>query len=368
MMALFCVNKVIPEKVLLNNSMGKGFGCNLKAIAEELHRKRPETTIIWPCSTEKAASSLPSYVTPVPANSARYLYELATCGTWVFNAPPPSGLLKRKGQLFIETGHGDRPLKRGYYSNIGKKDTDKKHAVLDDICDYCVAGSVAGEERFRSSYGFHGKLLKYGMPRNDCLVNIDEQRCQQIKKDLGIRENDNLLLFAPTFRQGKADLIFDLDFDHLLDLLEEKTNFRWKLLYRAHKNTSSLKIDGSSDRVTDVTDYPDMADLLMISDFLISDYSSVSGDFCLTHRPIVLFLDEDEDYRRSLFYDMNLTPYFIAHNQKELDDLIIGMDREKAWENDETLIRFFGIYETGRASEEVCKVILNHIDSTSFNK
>lgn len=364
-MTIMRVNRVRPDKVLLDNAMGRGFGCNLRAIAEELHRQKPGLIIIWPCASDKARKSLPSYITPVSVNSFRYFYELTTCGTWVFNAPPPSGLLKRKQQLFIETGHGDRPLKKSYYSNIGKKKTDRKHAVLDDICDYCVAGSVAGEERFRSAYGFHGKLLKYGMPRNDCLVNHDALRCKQIRTELGICKDERLVLFAPTFRQGKADLQFELDFDRLLDLLEEKTHRRWKLLCRAHKNTSSILVNCSSDRMTDVSEVPDMADLLLVSDFLISDYSSVSGDFCLTHRPIVLFLDEDEDYRRSLCYDMEHTPYLIAHTQKEIENLVSGMDEELAWENDEALIRFFGIYESGKASEEVCRVILEHVASAA---
>ncbi len=137
-------------------------------------------------------------------------------------------------------------------------------------------------------------------------------------------------------------------------------------MLRSHFHTETLEIDKINEtRYVNVSKFPDMADLLLISDMLITDYSSSSGDFCLTGKPIVLFIDEKETYSRSLLFDIDETPYMVAHNQKELESIVSELDAEKARKNDEELIQFWGIYETGYSSSKVVDVIISHIDSAN---
>lgn len=354
--------KVDKKKVLLNNFQGMSYAGNPRAIADKMHEMDPSVKLLWLCSGREIEKTLPDYVSPVQMDTPRYFYEVATSGTWVFNIMPARGLLKRKEQLYIQTYHGDRAIKKVHYQNIGKEATDHKYAIHDDICDYGVVGSESGAVMFRDGIGFHGPLIREGTPRDDCLVNIDPARCRRIRESLQVSDDVRLLLYAPTFRAGNAALKSRIDFERLLDHLEKTTGETWKCLYRAHFHTSSIQMKEShADRFIDVSKYPDMADLLMVSDMLLSDYSSSSGDFCITGKPVIMFIDKEEGYSRSLVVDMEASPFMVVHSQTELEDLISSLDEEKVKANDEELIRFFGIHETGHAAEAVCRVILEHI-------
>lgn len=353
--------KVHPDRILFNNFNGKGFGDNPRAVAEKLHEMDPSLDLIWVVDGEKNKETVPSYMRTVLFESPAYFHALATSSAWVSNVLSPRGLQKKRGQIYIQTHHGDRTVKKLYYQNVGKKESDKKHVIYDEICDYGVTGSTLGESVFRDGIGFHGTLLREGTPRDDCLIHIDQEKCAQIRKKIGVPEGTKLLLYAPTFRAGKKELACPIDLGRVLDRLEEKDGSKWICLYRAHFHTAEISMAGTdSSRMTDVSRYQDMADLLMISDMLISDYSSSPGDFCLTGRPVILFLDKDEKYSRSLTMDLLTSPHFIAHTQEEIEKLVSGITDEMAAENDRELIRYYGIYETGRASEAVANVILEH--------
>lgn len=354
------VHKVDNNKILFNNFQGKGFACNPRAIAEKIHEMAPEKDLVWIISDEKQAETLPDYIRTVNIDTIPYFREIATSAAWVFNITPARGLIKRKNQLFIQTYHGDRTVKKVHYENVGKEETDRKYAVHDEMCDYGVVGSRAGEELFRKGLGFNGKLIKYGMPRNDCLVNINPIKCKDIKNKLGIAEDCRILLYAPTFRTGRKELDCAIDFSKLLDCLEKKTNEPWICLYRAHFHTQQINlVSDTEDRILNVSQYPDMADLLMISDFLITDYSSSAGDFCETDRPIILYIDDVGVYNRELRYDVFKSPHIIAENQEELEGFIEKMDADDFVENCRQLREYFGTYDTGKASEKVAEVILD---------
>ena len=302
---------------------------------------------------------MPDYVSPVRIDTPAYFKALTTSGTWVFNIPPARGIKKRHNQVFIQTFHGDRPLKKVHYQNVGKEETDRKYAVHDEICDYGVVGSRAGEQLFREGLGYSGPLIEEGCPRNDCLVNPDQQRIGRIRESLGIAPDERILLYAPTFRYGRSELACGLDFDKVLDALEKKTLKPWRCLYRAHLHTKKITLGNSgSSRFMDVSGYTDMADLLLVADMLITDYSSSAGDFCLTEHPSVLYLDPDDPYNRSLVFDPFASPHWIACNQEEMIERIEKMTPDAIRENNKSLREFYGIHESGHAARAVVSHIL----------
>lgn len=363
LLAAMRIHRVDRNKILFNNFQGKGFSCNPRAVAEKMHELAPDKELVWVISDEKQAETLPDYLRTVKLDTVSYFREIATSAVWVFNITPARGMIKRKNQFFMQTYHGDRAIKKVHYQNVGKAETDKKYAVHDEICDVGTVGSKMGERLFREGLGYHGKLLKYGIPRNDCLINLDPLKSKAIKTKLNIPEDVKILLYAPTFRTGRKQLNCPIDFSGVLDCLQEKTGDKWICFYRAHYHTHQINLAGNTeDRILNVSDYPDMADLLMVSDFLITDYSSSSGDFALRKKPIVLFLDEDERYNRTLLFDMNDTPYYLTHNQEELEKTIQDVDWSSFAENCQQILDFYGVYDTGKASEKACEAILDFIN------
>jgi CDP-glycerol glycerophosphotransferase len=104
-----------------------------------------------------------------------------------------------------------------------------------------------------------------------------------------------------------------------------------------------------------------MADLLLVSDMLITDFSSSAGDFALMNKPVILFQSDKEDYienSRQLYFSMDSTPYFIAETQDELESIVSGLTDEAVSENCQAILNFYGAYETGKASEVIANRII----------
>ena len=107
-----------------------------------------------------------------------------------------------------------------------------------------------------------------------------------------------------------------------------------------------------------------MADLLLIADVLITDYSSCATDFFLTDNLVILYQDDIDDYTsndRGLYRPMNEIPFYQAHNNEELLQIIRNSSKEAAAQNCTELKNYYGCYEYGSASEIVSKAILQRL-------
>ncbi|MBO4418695.1 MAG: CDP-glycerol glycerophosphotransferase family protein [Oscillospiraceae bacterium] len=364
-----------PEKILFYRPDG-GYGDNPRAIADYLRGNYPELKLVWACGGKRFFSSVPAGIKPVVFESDEYFRELATAGAWVSSTTLPFGTIKRKGQLYIQTWHGDKFLKK--IANDARKDMKAYRRGMaarkfcePELCDYFLTGCEWFVPIAASAFGYRGAFLRCGMPRNDCLVAVDEARCAKIRGGLGLDREVRVLIYAPTFRDYERthdSVPSDIDLARILDALERKHGCRWMCLMRAHDGkTLTVNHDAPRDaRFRDVTSYPDMADLLMISDMLISDYSSCGADFALTGKPVLLYQDDFARYTargRTLYFPREESPYYTAANMEEALEIIRGITEEDARENCRKILDFYDSFESGRASEEVSRVILSALQS-----
>lgn len=360
--ALFGVDK---KKAVMTSFSGKSYSDNPRAISEALHLVAPDIKQVWLfANPEQKKGIVPDYLTCVnSANSFRRFWELATAGAYIDNFTLPE-IPKGKGQLFIQTWHGDKAFKRVLCDASA---TGKRHVAeeQDGYCNYAVAGSRYGESQYRTAFRYQGNVLMCGTPRNDKLLRMLPREVAEVKVRVGIKEETRLLLYAPTFRDHAAgsktkQQVRDLDITKTLDVLEKRDGCKWKCLLRAHPGVAGLDLINADERIVDVSQYEDMADLLLIGDMLITDYSSCAGDFALTGRPVVLFQSDKQEYLekdRSFYFDIEDSPYYVANTQEELEEIISNMTEEKARKNGEEILKFYGDCETGNASEYVAKII-----------
>lgn len=346
----------------------RAYNDNPRYISEALHRLRPEAKIVWLFrDVEKAKRdyAIPDYVRCANCISREGVSLLARARIVVDNFNKRSYIrLKYPQQVYIQTWHGDRAFKKVGYDNPGQyKYLIEEHASL------CVSGSDYGDRQFRSAFHYQGEILKVGYPRNDILLRNDPAEARSIRAGLGIGDETRLLLYAPTFRDveqrahRQQQARFDLS--HVLDVLERSSGEKWLCLVRAHYMSCGIHAQRGDDRLRDVSGYPEMAELLKISDALITDYSSCAGDFALTRRPIWLYQDDLEDYRsnnRALYFDMASSPYMVAATPEELDALIERTTPERARENCEAILRFYGEAETGHAARSVAEYIVKRME------
>ena len=317
-MLFYGMKAIDPNRVVFISFSSGRYADNPRAIAEKLHELYPEHEIWWGINKYESESSFPDFVNVIRNDGQKWLKLLATSGVWISNWLLPQGYLKRKGQLYIQTWHGDRGFKKVMFDaeqdNVEYRRRHKFRRIIETkICDLGISGSEYGTMQFRSAMRYKGKMLEKGTPRDDCLINLTEEKAIAIKEKLQIDPAAKVFMFAPTFRaetKGKQKVNDQLDLVEVLDELEKKTNGKWICIVRAHAgfNFSERFTDG---RITDYTLYPDMADLLCITDLLLTDYSSTPGDFALTGKASILFQDDLEEYvsnDRTLYFDMAKSP------------------------------------------------------------
>jgi len=367
---------LIEDQVLFCSFRGKQYSDNPRAISEKLHELDPSVKILWLIGNSRdqelrKAMAIPGYVKVVEYGTPAADRAMVQSAVWVYNNDLPYGTWKRKNQYYIQTWHGDRGFKLVRYDAqavMGDAGYKALYMVEDKICNLCVAGSDEGESKYRTAFAYHGEIMKEGCPRNDCLIHRDLEYALSIRKRLGLGD-EQILLYAPTFRdQKKGKQKVDLDFAALKKALEESTGKPWKILVRGHSLAGKLVYGAEENVVMDVSGYRDMAELLMITDLLISDFSSTVNDYALMEKPIVLYLNDYEEYRkenRELKYDAGNLGYPVAYNMEELLRFVREMNSMDFQKICRSVLDGYGASESGRASEAVAGRILEFLKNNS---
>ena len=111
------------------------------------------------------------------------------------------------------------------------------------------------------------------------------------------------------------------------------------------------------DRFFSMNAYPNINELFYITDLLITDYSSIGGDFMLLGRPVVYYQPDTGDYNaeRGMYFDPDQSPLIVAHSEAELLDILSRPIDGPG--NCRAVLDFFGANETGRAAEIVAERI-----------
>ena len=360
------------EKSVFFASFRGQYSDNPRAISECLHKMAPDVKIVWMVKPQ-FKQYVPDYVTIVPPTPRLALKAQAQADAWVMNYVNQKhlGVYKGHDTFYVQTWHGDRGLKAiGYLSENSKSNRFSGYDL--EHCDLMVAGSDYGVTKARQGLHYNGEFIVEGMPRNDKLANIDKysKEADKIRQLLGIDNHVKILLYAPTYRDEKRSQQCAIDISSSIANLEA-TGEKWVCLIRSHslsKGFSTLNSQSATLNYKDVTSYPDMADLLLISDLLITDYSSCAGDFLLTGRPLVLAHFDRDDYNkaqnRSLWVEPIEAGYLVAGNQDELNHILSNLYDYDHQAIADKLNRFYGTKETGQSSEAVARKILQHFNNS----
>ena len=339
------------NRVFFSSFKGRGYTDSPARICEALHALRPDAELVWQL---KDSAQAPDYVRVVRPRSLSALKAISTARCLVDNFNRQHYMLKFPDQKYVQTWHGDRGFKKMLFDlEDGQRFPDGAQM------DLAVSGSDFGTKNYRSAFHYQGPVLQTGMPRNDALLDPDPAAIEGIRKRLGIGTGERVLLYAPTFRNERkgGDQPAGFDITRALDALEAATGARWRCLTRAH--SQNLRVDGQREpRITDVTDWPETAELLLCADMLISDYSSTAGDYVLLDRPVILYQPDLDDFvgtNRQMYFDLRSCPYPRAESEEQLMELLGDIDRLVPSCAD--VRAFYGVTETGHSAVDVAKWI-----------
>ncbi|MDO5861141.1 CDP-glycerol glycerophosphotransferase family protein, partial [Methanobrevibacter sp.] len=202
--------------------------------------------------------------------------------------------------------------------------------------DYLITSSKHIENYYAEAFQINKEKIKaLGLPRLD--YYFENHDLDKIKKDFFKKYNyvqdKKIILYAPTFRDNERynNVLNYLDLKKFNEILGDE----YVLALRLHpkiKNFYSQDIE-SSEEYIDCSDYPSEQELMMISDILITDYSSIMIEYAILNKPIVFFVYDLDNYlasERGFYYDFKKTvPGKLVYNCDELIGAIKNNDFDK---------------------------------------
>lgn len=340
---LYFVAKIlepVDEKtVFFESFQGRNIACSPKALYKEM-LNNPEYSdykFIWGIRGNK--SDIEERTTYVKFESFAYYRGLAKAKYWIFNSNTRGFLKPRKNQIFVQTWHGT-PLKKIGCDVVRKGNAMTKFSDIEKIYNgeakkitYMISPSQYCTDRFVSAFNLKaaGKeecVLTSGYPRNDFLFKATKEQCDIIKEELGISADKKVVLYAPTFRDNNYSakdgfkLENYMDFDKAYECLGDE----YVILFRAHYFISQrIKLEGYKNFVYDVSDVEDINKLYVISDILVTDYSSVFFDYANLKRPVIFYMCDYEEYKnelRDFYIDVKELPGPVVREQEKVFDEI----------------------------------------------
>ncbi|TPW73171.1 CDP-glycerol glycerophosphotransferase family protein [Schumannella sp. 10F1B-5-1] len=307
------------DAVFLESFYGRTVACNPAGVDRALARLRPQTTRYW--SVADASVPVPPGAVRVIEGSRAWWRARGAARVLIVNDWLRKRFLRRRHQTVLQTWHGtmikrlalDRPG-RGLRTRLAVRRESDRWDVMLAQNDYSAAV-------FRRAYAFSGPIWELGYPRNDVLRDGDPAA---VRRRIGIPAQARVVLYAPTWRDDRTEIVDYLDLEGFAARLPDDT----VLLVRGHSRTLPYGRDLRGDRLVDVTTYPDVADLVLAADILVTDYSSVMFDFAATERPIVFFTPDlahySEDLRGFYFDLLAEAPGPVVSTRDELLQLLSG--------------------------------------------
>lgn len=367
MRAMFRLLRRLPadqNRVVFESGVGRQYADSPRYVYEELVRRGSALKKVW-AYPGKIHTSDPS-TSSVERLSPGYYYHLGRAKYWVNNQNFPHYIVRRPDGVYLQTWHGT-PLKRMLHDleTIHGRDEGYADRVTQAAQQWSVLASPSpyATAAMRSAFRYDGKVIEQGYPRNDLFFRPDAAAVgAEVRRRLGIPADKTVVLYAPTFRDDQAvgnRFAFTLPFD--LERFHEAMGEDVVLLLRMHVLVRrGLKIpDEYAATVRDVSDHPEIEELYLASDVLVTDYSSVFFDFANLRRPMIFYAHDLESYRDDLRgfyldYESDL-PGPVVTSEDALYDALLSLDRvqkEYIGRYDAFLERFSPM-DDGHAAERV---------------
>jgi CDP-glycerol glycerophosphotransferase len=348
----------MSELSIVFSSSEKGYSDSPRAIERELLRRGLRFRRRWLLPDGVA---VPEGVERVPAGTEEAREALEQADYIVSNTFLLQRFTPKASATYLQTWHGT-PLKR-----IGHDIRIPSHILRYEVTsredaqrwDRLVTPNAFSTPIFRDA--FPGvEVLETGYPRNDVLVSEEAEAVRaSTRAALGLRPDQPAVLYAPTFRDEDLSVRFGLDPQALIAALGAD----FTVLARSHVMTEGSDGDGAPEGWRDVTRWPDIAELYLAADALVTDYSSAMFDFAVTRKPLVFYTYDLEHYRdrsRGFTFDFEQqAPGPLVRTPAELAAALADLDTvaDRYAERYEAFVARYCHLDDGHASERVVDAV-----------
>ena len=339
--------------ILFVSFMGMGYNDSPKVIYEYIrdHDKKGRFRCVWAFENPEDYPELET----VKIDTFSYFRMALKARYWVTNTNIERGLrFKKKDQRYLNTWHGIA------LKHIGNDCPGRKDFNFDTV-DHLVVSGAHDENVWKSAFNAkESTYLRCGMPRNDELWSADENRKAALRAALDLPEDKKVILYAPTWRDSvDGGKTYELKPPVHFELWEKELGKDYIILFRAHHQTTKVMGIEFNDFIRDVSDYPEVNDLMIASDLLITDYSAIAFDYSILCKPILCFAYDYDTYLkdRGTYFDMDeVYPSRSCRTEEELLERIAGLDYEQESRNVKAFRDTFIQYKGNAAKECVRKL------------
>lgn len=313
---------------------GKRYDDSPRVLYEYLceNPESPNHKYVWAFVEPNRFKKIPNRV---KIDTLDYYITALKAGYWITNSSASRGLNFKKsetknilfehGMAGIKKVGADMEVKKG----IHKKSFIEKYDII------FIEGKYETDILVCAMHQDRKVFVQTGLPRNDNLVGNLDKKAKEIKEKFGIPLDKKVILYAPTYREqnlgaGMSNYL-PIPFD--LAMLKKELGQGYVFLITAHYEVAKYLGDLPQDGfVYNAFGYPELNDLLIVSDILISDYSSVVFDYSILGRPILCFGYDYDEFRiqRGFYTDLDtLFSHGVIRSQEELVSVIKNMDYEE---------------------------------------
>ncbi|WP_091184273.1 CDP-glycerol glycerophosphotransferase family protein [Microlunatus flavus] len=347
--------------IYLESFYGRGATCNPFAIDREIAARYPQLTRFW--GVADPSIPVPLGAIAVVRGTREWWHARATSRYVVANDWLRRTFWPQPFQVVLQTWHGSM------FKRIGLDRSGQPKSKIDTIrleqskWDVLLSQNHHSSLILASAYDWHRTLFEEGYPRNDPLTPGSPYAGDgaAIRERLGIRPDQTAVLYAPTWRENQTSMVTFLDLQRLsADLGDDHV-----ILLRGHSRT--VKFGESVEEVPgviDVTTYPEVTDLFLAADAMITDYSSVMFDYSVTRRPMIFFVPDMDDYRDSLrgvYFDLSeVAPGPVLATQEEVTTAVreLAQAPERYADLYDAWVERFNHLDDGRSAERVVRRLL----------
>ena len=375
--------KMDDKTILFEAFGGRNYTCSPKAIYEKMLTMKDfkDYTFVWSfIDPSKHEVKKDKRLKIIKSKSKEYYKYISISKYWIVNSIIEEGITKKKDQVYVQCWHGT-PLKRLRYDIVvngaslnSVEEIRKRNDIDAKKFDYFISPSKYCTEKFTSAFnlkalGKENIIIEEGYPRNDFLFNKTKKDIDAIKKKLGLPLDKKVIFYLPTFRDNQhtsgVGYTYKLGID--FDSLKKKFSKEYVILFSPHYFIeNSIDLTKYKGFIYNVARYDEINELYLVSDIIMTDYSSVFFDYANLKRPMLFYMYDIDDYKgnlRDFYISLDELPGPIAKTQDELENNLKNIDKEfkKNKEKYEKFNEKYNYLDDGNASERVIKVIFKEM-------
>lgn len=375
--------KMDDKTILFEAFGGRNYTCSPKAIYEKMltMKEFKDYTFVWSfIDPSKHEVKKDKRLKIIKSKSKEYYKYISISKYWIVNSIIEEGITKKKDQVYVQCWHGT-PLKRLRYDIVvngaslnSVEEIRKRNDIDAKKFDYFISPSKYCTEKFTSAFnlkalGKENIIIEEGYPRNDFLFNKTKKDIDAIKKKLSLPLDKKVIFYLPTFRDNQhtsgVGYTYKLGID--FDSLKKKFSKEYVILFSPHYFIeNSIDLTKYKGFIYNVARYDEINELYLVSDIIMTDYSSVFFDYANLKRPMLFYMYDIDDYKgnlRDFYISLDELPGPIAKTQDELENNLKNIDKEfkKNKEKYEKFNEKYNYLDDGNASERVIKVIFKEM-------